>query len=47
MDKDEIKRFVDSLLTFIERASKEGAAGVEVEALPAVAHVLAELLRDF
>lgn len=43
MNESETKRFVESLLSFIERASQKDATAAEVEALPAVAKVLAEL----
>lgn len=39
---DRYDRFVNALLEFVERASKQGATAEEAEALPAVAHVLAQ-----
>lgn len=33
----------DALLEFVKRASKEGATAAEVEALPAVAELLARI----
>ena len=44
MDKDQIGEFELALLEFVKRTSKEGATAAEVEALPAVAHVLKEML---
>lgn len=45
MDKDQIDEFELALFEFVKRASKEGATAEEVEALPAVARVLKDLLN--
>lgn len=47
MDKDQIDEFELALLEFVKRASKEGATAEEVEALPAVARVLKELIFGY
>lgn len=39
------ERFAVALLDFVERAAKAGATSEEVEALPKVAQVLADLLN--
>ena len=50
MDKQEWKevetRFVKALITFVERATKEGAYPHEVEALPGVAETLRRSLNE-
>lgn len=43
MEKNEITEFKDALLKFVKRASKEGATADEVEALPAVAELFAQI----
>lgn len=40
------RRTADALISFIERASKEGATAEEVQALPAVARELFRLLFE-
>lgn len=42
---DTRKRLEAALISFIERASKEGATPAEVQALPEAASVLERLLR--
>ena len=44
MTEQDIKDFQLALLGFVKRAAKEGATAAEVEALPAVAQVLAGLV---
>ena len=44
MQSADICRFEVALLAFVERAAKSGAAAEEVEVLPAVAQVLAQLI---
>ncbi len=46
MDYKEIKEFRLALLEFVKRAAEKGATAEEVEALPAVARVLVEAIRD-
>jgi len=45
MTKEQIDEFELTLFKFVKRAAGEGATAEEVEALPAVARVLMELLR--
>ena len=45
LKKETIDRFTDALLIFVERASNPNATTEEVEALAAVARVLADILR--
>lgn len=47
MDKDQINEFELALFEFVKRASKEGATAAEVEALPAVARMLKELIFGY
>lgn len=47
MDKNQIDEFELALFEFVKRASKEGATVEEVEALPAVARVLKELIYGY
>lgn len=47
MDKEQEKVFLAALLEFVERASKKDATAAEVEALPAVAKVLADFNQQF
>ena len=47
MDKDQIDEFELALFEFVKRASKEGATAEEVDALPAVARVLRELVYRY
>jgi len=44
MDENHIHEFEFTLFEFVKRASQKGAAAEEVEALPAVARTLMELL---
>lgn len=44
MNKEQIDEFELVLFEFVKRAAKESATAEEVEALPAVARVLKELL---
>ncbi|MCI8828507.1 MAG: hypothetical protein HFE98_06595 [Ruminiclostridium sp.] len=44
MTKDQIDEFELILFEFVKRATQKGATAEEVEALPAVARVLMELL---
>lgn len=46
MSEQDIKEFQLSLLGFVRRAAENGATAAEVEALPAVARVLVETIRD-
>lgn len=46
MNGQEIKEFQLSLLAFVKRAAEKGATAAEVEALPAVAQVLLNAVRD-
>ena len=45
MGREQIDEFELALFKFVKRASEKDAAAEEVEALPAVASVLVELLR--
>lgn len=45
MTQTNIEEFELSLLRFVKRATKEGATAEEVEVLPAVARLLAEIAR--
>ena len=47
VDKNQIDEFELALFEFVKRASKEGATAEEVEALPAVARVLKELIFGY
>ena len=47
MDKDQIYEFEIALFEFVKRASAYGATAEEVEALPAVAKVLKELIFGY
>lgn len=47
MSKEQAKEFEEALLEFVKRASKEDATAAEVEALPAVAKVLAVFNLQF
>lgn len=47
MNKDQIDKFELALFEFVKRASKEDATAAEVEALPAVARVLKELVFGY
>lgn len=44
MDAERMNEFELALFEFVKRATKEGATAEEVEALPAVAQVLKEML---
>ena len=46
MNKEQIMELELALLEFVKRASREGATAAEVEALPAVAQVLLNVIRD-
>lgn len=46
MNAEQINEFRLSLLEFVKRAAEKGATAEEVEALPAVARVLVEAIRD-
>lgn len=46
MTEQQINDFCLALLEFVKRAAEKGATAEEVEALPAVAHVLMEAIRD-
>lgn len=46
MSSEEIKEFELTLLDFVKRAASEKATAEEVEALPAVAQVLVNVIRD-
>ena len=46
MTDKQINEFELVLFEFVKRSSKEGATAEEVEALPAVARVLLEAIRD-
>lgn len=46
MERNQINEFELALFEFVKRASKEGATAAEVEALPAVARVLVDAIRD-
>lgn len=46
MDKNQIDEFELALFEFVKRAAEKGATAEEVEALPAVARVLVEAIRD-
>ena len=45
MTKEQVKEFELALLEFVKRASQKGAAAEEVEALPAVAKILTNLIE--
>lgn len=46
MNNDQIGEFELALLEFVKRAASKNATAQEVEALPAVARVLVEAIRD-
>lgn len=46
MTENEKQEYISALLKFIKRAAEKGATSEEVEALPAVARVLLEAIRD-
>lgn len=46
MDNKKVDEFELALLEFVKRASKKDATAEEVEALPAVARVLLDVIRD-
>lgn len=46
MTKEEVTKFELVLFEFVKRAATEGATAEEVEALPAVARVLVDAIRD-
>lgn len=45
MNYDDVVSFREVLFDFVKRAAEKDATAEEVQALPAVAQVLAELLR--
>lgn len=45
MTAEQLKRFETALLNFVERASNSEATTDEVQALPAVAKAIVELLK--
>lgn len=47
MNSGQYEKVIDSLVLFIERASKKDATPEEIKALPEVAKVLFSCARDF